>query len=177
MFGPGHFLDAFSNYNRINRPFFEKKVQDVLQYEDIRDIPKYYSKHPSSGFWVLEYGELFVGFIALDASPDDSDILTKEPKAKKTTRTAIIRHFYVDEPYRPAGVQKDLLVYAVNHAFNKDQNLDRIQAIESPLIPYVRKCLRDSGFQLEQYTTDRVGVLRWKEGIRVLEKEHWPKSS
>jgi len=150
----------------INRPFFEDQAQEVLRSPDLRNISAYYSSNPGSGFWLLEYGDKFVGLIAIDASnkPDKS---TSEFKGK----TATIRHFYVDETYRTTNVQEDLLQHAVKHAFS-DPEVQRIEAFDSPLVPYLRACLRNTGFQFDHYTK-KVGLLRWSLGVRYLNRDEW----
>ncbi|PPR06897.1 hypothetical protein CVT24_011587 [Panaeolus cyanescens] len=128
----------------INRPYFEKITQNVIRNSDLRNITNHYSKSPGSGFWMLEYGDKFVGLIALDASPSNS--------SEKSTKTGFIRHFYVDEPYRPADIQNDLLRHAVNYAFKTSSTLERVEAPDSPLIPYLRPCFRNAGFALDHHT-------------------------
>lgn len=172
-------------FTRLNRPVFEQLVQDVLRGPDMSDIASYYSRSPSSGFWILDYGELFVGLIALDASHDSlSTSPTKAlPKATGnknknkgpklgTAPTATIRHFYVDETYRSSGIQEDLLTHATRFAFNADPTLKRIRAPDSPLISYIRDCLRNAGFVLEEHTKT-VGAFGWKLGMRGLDREDW----
>ena len=45
----------------------------MLRRPDLADIGKYYSlRSPASGFFILEYGDKFVGFIAVDASIDST---------------------------------------------------------------------------------------------------------
>jgi len=164
----------------LNRPFFEKLVSDALLRPDIVNIRSYYQRSPASGFWILEYGEKFVGLIALDASVDsESDSLASKEtidktKKKGTSSIATIRHFYVEEPYRVVGIQKDLLDYAVRHAFNSAPTIQAIKAADSPLLPYTRECLRSLGFQLQKHTS-QVGILGWKLGERILEKGDWEK--
>ncbi|KAF7339423.1 hypothetical protein MSAN_02156400 [Mycena sanguinolenta] len=159
----------------LNRPYFENRTQDALRSRDMRDnIKDYYSRSPASGFWILELGEKFVGLIALDASIEDS---AKNRKGKTTTsETATIRHFYVQEPYPASGVQDDLLSHAVNHCFNATPAVvQRIKSADSPLIPYTRKALKEAGFVLEE-NTETVGVLRWKLGLRSLQRDAWEKA-
>jgi len=165
----------------INRPYFEKLTHEALRRPDIRDLKAYYSRSPSSGFWILEYGVRFVGIIALDASPDStwdgpSTLTTTKRNAsvKKSSPTAIIRHFFVEEEYRSSEIQTDLLSYAVRHAFTSDDTIQQIKASDSPLASYARQTLRSSGFQLEDHT-DKVGVFGWKLGVRVLERAEWEK--
>jgi len=169
----------------INRPAFEDKTNEDLRRPDLVDIPSYYSRSPSSGFWILEYGDHFVGLIAVDASLDSTDdktIASSEPPtkfkdgrvkySKGTSSTATIRHFYVDEPYRPAGMQHDLLSHAVKLAFSKDPTVQAIRAADSPLKPYASEALRRAGFQLEG-KTEKVGILKWQNSVRVLSRKAW----
>ncbi|KAF8912711.1 hypothetical protein CPB84DRAFT_1759318 [Gymnopilus junonius] len=157
----------------INRPHFEDLTQEVIRHSDVLNIQTYYSKPPASGFWLLEYGNDFVGLIAVDASQPTE----RRPKGEnRPPKTALIRHFYVEEAYRGAYIQDDLLTHAINHAFNADPKLERIEALESPLITYVRKSLRSAGFEPGS-TTRQVGILRWNMGTRYLEREKWSKKS
>ncbi|CAA7266484.1 unnamed protein product [Cyclocybe aegerita] len=118
----------------INRPYFESLTQDVLRYTDMSDISGYYSRSPASGLWLLEFGNTFVGLIAMDAPP-----AKKVKDEQKAPQTALIRHFHVEESFRKSNIQDDLLDYAVKHAFNTDPKLERIEATDSPLILYLRR--------------------------------------
>ncbi|KAJ7169933.1 hypothetical protein C8R46DRAFT_1090588 [Mycena filopes] len=114
---------------------------------------------PASGFWMVDYGERFVGLIAIDASEE----------------TATIRHFYVQEPYPATGIQDDLLSHAVNHCFNAHSGtVQHIRATDSSLVPYVGKALQNAGFVLDEHT-ETVGVLRWKLRTRLLRRDIWEK--
>jgi RimJ/RimL family protein N-acetyltransferase len=128
----------------------------------LRNISAYYSRDPGSGFWLLEYGDHFVGLIASD-------------KPNKTSasefKTATIRHFYVDQTYRTTNVQEDLLQHAVKHAFS-DSKVQRIEAFDSPFVPYIRVCLQSAGFQLDHYTKKFI-LLRWSVGVRYLNRDEW----
>ncbi|KAF9822227.1 hypothetical protein IEO21_00221 [Rhodonia placenta] len=149
----------------LNRPTFEDRAQDDLRRPDLVDIPSYYSRSPSSGLWILELGDKFVGLIALDASSDSTStetistsappVKTRDGKVKYTkgtSSTATIRHFYVEELYRPAGIQHDLLTHAVRMAFSRDPKVQTIRASDTPLKPYVSEALRQARFQLEAKT-------------------------
>jgi len=131
------------------------------------DIPTYYSNKPGSGFWLLEYGETFVGLIAVDATNKPKSSSTNETKGK----TATIRHFFVEEAFRGTNIQEDLLEHAVKHAF-KDPKVQRIEAFDSPLVPYLRACLRNTGFQLD-HNTKKIGLLGWSLGVRYLDRDEW----
>jgi len=155
----------------LNRPYFENLTQDALRAPDMRgNIKDHYARSSASGFWILEYDEKFVGLIAIDASTEDAST------GKTTTsETATIRHFYVQEPYPAAGIQDDLLAHAVDHCFNaKSAVVQQIKAADSPLVPYVRKSLKEAGFVLEK-NTETVGVLRWQLGMRSLQRDAWEK--
>ncbi|PCH33595.1 hypothetical protein WOLCODRAFT_135209 [Wolfiporia cocos MD-104 SS10] len=178
----------------LNRPTFEEDTQDVLRRPDLVDIPSYYSRSASSGFWLLEYGDKFVGLIAVDASLDStsdkgvaSSMLSsanvrqragirqrKLSLAKGTSSVATIRHFYVEELYRQAGMQHDLLAHAVKHPFSYDENVQGIRASSSPLEPHVEEALRNVGFRVEQKSQKR-GVMRWQSSVWILDRAGWKK--
>lgn len=143
------------------------------------DISGYYSRSPSSGFWILDYGERFVGLIAIDASQADtaSGAGSSKKTLKGTSATATIRHFYVTEEFRASGVQDDLLTHAVRHTFRSDAAVLRITAHESSLIPYIPKCLGKHGFQKVDKAEKVVGLFRWKFCMRILERGNWEKST
>ena len=141
----------------------------MLRHGDLSNVQQYYSRRSALGFWLLEYGDTFVGLIAVDATQASE----KEKKtAQGETRTALIRHFYVEEPFRGSNIQDDLLKHAVRHAFEKDAKLERIEAPDSPLVPYLRPCLRSAGFELDHHTK-KVGFLKWNLGTRYLERKVW----
>lgn len=153
----------------------------MLIQPDIASISTYYARSPFSGLWLLEYGESFVGLIALDASLDSESTEpisadTKSKPKKRTSPVAVIRHFYVEDEYRGIGMQQDLLDHALRRAFSVDSPVRTIKAVDSPLVPYVRDCLRSAGFQLQKHT-DKVGVFAWKLGQRILERDDWEKAS
>jgi hypothetical protein len=131
-------------------------------------ILAYYSQSKSSGFWIFEYHRKVMGLIAIDASDE-----TVSAQSKGAT-VAIIRHFYVDEVYRLADVQSDLLAHAVQYAFHSDNRVKFIRAPDSPLMVYTRQALRKAGFQLETIT-EKVGLFGWKVGTSVLSREQWEK--
>ena len=155
-------------FERINRPYFEDQAQEVLRAPDLHDISAHYSRDPGSGFWLLQYGDEIIGLIAVDASnkPD------KSSASKSKGITATIRHFYVSEEYRSANTQEDLLEHAVKHAFSSNPKVQRIEAFDSPLVPYLRTCLRNAGFQLD-HNTKKVGLFRWSLGVRYLNRNGW----
>lgn len=160
----------------MNRPYFEKLAKDVLNRPDLISLGQYYSRSPASGLWVLERGDVFIGLIALDASleaesvePVSSETTSKYKKG--TSSTAVIRHFYVDEEFRPAGVQEDLLNEALNHAFTNPKIQD-VKTYNSTLVGYTQKCFRDAGFKLQR-NTGKVGVLGWNIGEHTLDRETW----
>jgi GNAT superfamily N-acetyltransferase len=161
-------------FNRNNRPYFDEITVHALRQPDVIDISAYYSRHPSSGFWILEFNEKLIGIIALDAAPqvDPDEPSSKKKKSLLSSPTAVIRHFYVEEPYRKSNIQTDLLTHAVEHAFRSGPSLERIEASETPLARYIQKSLRSLGFQLKEHTKT-VGIYGWKLGRAVLERSEW----
>ncbi|KAH7915808.1 hypothetical protein BJ138DRAFT_1122328 [Hygrophoropsis aurantiaca] len=157
----------------INRPFFDEAALNTLRRPDMVDIPIYYSRSPSSGFFILEYGDTFVGLIATDASEDsmsDKTVTTNNHAASKATlRVATIRHFYVEEPFRKIKIQNDLLQHAIRHTFEGGTTVDSISATSSPLIEYIRISLQENGFQYDK-TARHVGIYGWKVTKMVLKR-------
>jgi GNAT superfamily N-acetyltransferase len=141
------------------------------------DILAYYSYSPSSGFWILDYDDKFVGLIALDASSasESADSDDETVTQKGSSKTALIRHFYVDEVYRASGVQADLLKHAIQAAFDSDDQVLRIRALDSPLNSYIGSCLQEAGFTIE-HPIEEVGLFRWKINMRILERRVWERS-
>lgn len=156
----------------MNRPYFEKLTQEALSHGDLSNVLEYYSRQPASGLWILEYGVTFVGLIAIDATQVSGGEKKSAQRGTKPPKTALIRHFYVEEAFRGSNIQEDLLNHAVNHAFEKDAKLERIEAADSPLIGYLRPCLRSAGFELDHHTK-KVGLLQWNLGTRYLERKSW----
>jgi len=151
---------------RINRPYFEKRMQEVIKERDMYDPARYYSQSPASGFWIFEYDNKFIGFIALDAN-----------EAGRTQK-GVIRHFYVEEAYRGTKIQEDLLNHALNHAFEDSPCLESIEAVDARgLTPYLNKCYRQAGFRLG-LEHESVGLWGWWKYDRViLQKKDWKKPS
>ena len=138
----------------------------MLREPDIKDLSSYYGKR-ASGLWILEYGNVFVGLIALDSGTTAPGSKSENPK-----KTGFIRHFYVDEPFRKSGIQSDLLNYALGQGFTG--GLENIEVIDTPLLSYQRDCLQTAGFKLVDYAKV-VGILRWKTALRSLNKDTWLK--
>jgi len=122
---------------------------------------------------LLEYGEKFIGLIAIDSSAGASK--AKSNHAKGPSSVALIRHFYVEEKYRPSDIQSDLLDHAVKHAFGSRNKIKSIRATDSPLSPYTRQCLRKAGFKMEP-EKQKMGALRWEVGTSVLSRGQWEKT-
>ncbi|CAL1695934.1 unnamed protein product [Somion occarium] len=170
----------------VNRPDFEKSMNDALRRPDLVDTAIYYARSPASGFWILEFNDRFVGLIAVDASLDStSDEVVvgsdkpaeenakpaKSYSTKGTSNVATIRHFYVEEPYRTASVQDDLLEHAIKHAF-AEKEVERIRAVNESLVPYIGEALHRQGF-VSASVLETVGVLNWHVHESVLERKVW----
>ncbi|KAF9270267.1 hypothetical protein L218DRAFT_952435 [Marasmius fiardii PR-910] len=157
----------------VNRPHFEGLAQEILKGPDIPDMVKYYARSPASAMWVLEFDGHAVGLIAVDASTDSETAeirsLTRRD-AKGTSKTAIIRHFFVEEPYRKVDIQKDLLQHAVRHTLAPDSKVQEVKMTCSSLTGYLQRCLKEEGFTLESQGKS-LGIYRWKTGIWRLKRD------
>lgn len=141
----------------------------------MRDLAGYYARTPASGFWLLEYGDSFVGLIAVDASLDsDSNPGAKKKKSQPVSSTAVITHFSVDEQYRSTDVQDDLLAHAVRHAFTSSPTVQRVEGIDNPLVTFTGPCYTAAGFKTES-VLEPIGVFKWRPSKRVLERSEWEK--
>ncbi|THH16743.1 hypothetical protein EW146_g3947 [Bondarzewia mesenterica] len=165
-----------------NRPDIEERAEKVLRRPDLYDISAYYSRSPASGFWILEYNGKLIGLIALDASLDASSDLVAQPvseqqlkkllHAKGTSPVATIRHFFVEEAYRPVAVEEDLLQYAVRVAFETGKTIREIRILGSPLRPTVEECLRSNGFTIGENVA-KLGILGWGINWYKLDRKKW----
>ncbi|TDL17248.1 hypothetical protein BD410DRAFT_730308 [Rickenella mellea] len=167
----------------LNRPYFEEQTRIVLARPDMVDARSYYTRSPASGLWLLDFGPKFVGLIALDASLDaqSDETFLDRPRAGKvkwskgTNKVASIRHFFVEEVYRPSLVQDDLLKHALEQAFNANNNVQKVKASASPLTPYIGRSLRDAGFK-NVGKGPKAGVLAWRNVHYELTREQWTAS-
>lgn len=169
-----------------NRPPFEEALNEVLRRPDMVDLQAYYSRSPSSGLYILEYGDKFVGMLALDASmdatsnktfnsndsPAQANAIKKQFSKKGTSEIATVRHFYIMEEYRAALVQEDLLHYAVSQAFGNDPKLRIIRGIDSDLERWKVRAFTKEGFAVEK-ELKRIGLLGWRFRSRELTRERW----
>ncbi|KAF4605266.1 hypothetical protein EYR40_004049 [Pleurotus pulmonarius] len=159
-----------------NRPYFEADAEEAIRGGDLVDISEYYSRSPSSGFWLLELGERFIGLLALDASLDSQNTVAAQKSSEKpkkgTSSVATIRHFFIDEPYRPTEIQEDLLKHAIKFAFEGDDKLERIEVVGSSLSTYAENAYKKLGFRVVK-EIKRTGVLRWKVELYSLDRSTW----
>jgi hypothetical protein len=169
---------------RFNRPSFEDRTQDTMRRPDLIDIQAYYSRSPSSGFWLLELGKHVIGILAIDASTDSTsqDIIKDKQQVqytKGTASTAVIRHFFVEEQYRKTKIQDDLLIHSLKEAFvaDKDKHIRTVIADEDQLASYIGRSLRQHGFNniQGQYEERKrsVGILGWTISPCSLDRERW----
>lgn len=175
---------------RINRPYFDDRMQAILRGTDLVDIENYYfNRSPASGLWLLEYANKFVGFIAIDASSDAlfeetiqsavqaGKTLKNKGKGKETTQeVASIRHFFVQEEYRPTSIQDDLLEFALKHVFTAGTDVKSVRATDSALTPWLAEALRKQGFVMDS-VVGHTGMLKWPIRSRILTKKHWTELS
>lgn len=170
---------------RVNRPYFEDVASDILRRPDVADIQEYYARSPSSGFFVLEYDNRVIGLIAVDASEDSQsnknsvkagEIQEKNRVSSKgTSSTAKICHIFVENPFRNADVQDDLVAFATNHTFTASSDVKEIKVTASSLLGYVQNSLRHCKFTTDE-VVERVGIYRWKTQAMRLKRRQWEKS-
>jgi len=116
-----------------NRPSVEERTEKTLRRPDMVDIPTYYARSPASCFSILQWGTKLIGLVAVDASTNSTNdkSLSKDARfdaqqdkalitGKGTASVATIRHFFSEEGYRAAGIDRDLLQHAVTRAFRQD---------------------------------------------------------
>lgn len=155
------------------------------------NVEKYYSQTPSSGFWIYDFGDNFVGLAAVDASVDalsnetprtaqelDTSNSNSKSKNKSKTRkaedgnTAVIRHLYVAEPYRVASAQDDLIEFVMKRVFETSNSVERIRVMPSPLSHYLERSLRKLGFEVVEQGM-KVGILGWTTLVYELTRQKW----
>lgn len=154
-----------------------------MKRPDIVDRQTYYSRSPASGIWIFEYGKKFVGIVAVDASNDSLSLKTVDQGtetpsnraakySKGTASVASIRHLYIDEQYRPASAENDLIKFAVKHTFEASPTVESIRITPSPLYKYLSPALKAEGFVVIERGA-KVGVFRWTTLTYELTRERW----
>jgi len=137
-------------------------MQKALRGEDMADLVAYYSRSPASGFYVLDYNGKALGLIGLDANvPAQAGSKSKA----KSTETALVRHFFIEEPYRGTGIEEDLLEYAVSRAFTSKTPPQRIQMLVNDLQPYRKTAAKAANFHPVTVWDNSKGPKEWKAGI------------
>ena len=154
-----------------------------MKAPDIVEINNYYSKNPSSGVWLYEFGSNFVGLIAIDTEDSTShhndtkvnsnkkSKSSKSSSSSSTSPTAIIRHLYVTEPYRAANAQDDLIDFAIQKIFSQTDK-QKIVIKTSPLLEYITSSLKKVGFKVIN-RGEPVGLIGWPMETYELCRERW----
>lgn len=171
---------------RLNRPSIEENTEKTLRRPDLYKIDQYYTRSPSSGLYLLTISDKIIGLIALDASKSSTSESSIAPasaapsaterkqmlESKGTASIATIRHFFVEEPYRPAKPEDDLLKLAVRRAFEGDKTVDRVRALGGRLRPTVEESLRRNGF-VPGEKEGTLGFFKWETRWYTLTKKAW----
>ncbi|KAF8445988.1 hypothetical protein L210DRAFT_3391951 [Boletus edulis BED1] len=173
----------------INRPYFEDAASDLMHRPDFANLQKYYTRSPSSGLFILEYGSKFIGLVAVDASKDSQSEQSFTKRTEKghvlagkidhfyssgTSSVATIRHFYVEERFRKSNVQQDILAFVARHVFTNAQDVKVIKASATPLLGYKYSSLRELGCSVEKQV-GKVGILGWRVDAMSLKRARWEK--
>lgn len=158
---------------------------------DFVNLQKYYARSPSSGLFILEYADKFIGLVAIDASRDSESergfvkkteqghvLATDKIKNFYTTGTssvATIRHFFVEERFRKSNVQQDILAFAARHVFTTAQDVKVLKASATPLLDYKYNSLRELGFSVEKQV-GKLGIFGWRVDAMSLERARWERN-
>ncbi|KAH0838341.1 hypothetical protein J3R83DRAFT_6620 [Lanmaoa asiatica] len=171
----------------FNRPYFEDAASDLMRRPDFVNLQKYYARSPSSGLFILEYGNQFVGLAAIDASTDSQSEQSLVKKSEQghvladktknfyssgTSSVATIRHFFVEERFRKSDVQQDILAFAARHVFTTAQDVKVLKASATPLLGYKYNTLRGLGFSVEKQV-GKLGIFGWRVDAMNLERARW----
>jgi hypothetical protein len=158
-----------------------------MRRADFANLQKYYARSPSSGLFILEYGNKFIGLVAIDASKDSQSeqgfvkkteqghVLADKTKnfySSGTSSVATIRHFYVEGRFRKSNVQQDMLAFAARHVFTTAQDVKVLKASATPLLGYKYDTLRELGFSVEKQA-GKLGILGWRVDAMALERSRW----
>jgi GNAT superfamily N-acetyltransferase len=138
----------------LQRSAFEERAQAILKAPDVRHLSTHYGT-PPSGLWILRLGDGFIGLVALDG--------------------ARVRHLFVDEPFRRAGAQADLLSFALAKAFTSP-GVRAVQMTVDPLRPYVRDGARAAGLRRVREGSERVGLFGWRTQEWEITREEWERA-
>jgi hypothetical protein len=145
----------------------------MLENPDVADITSHYARSKWSSFWVLEYNDKVIGFVAIDASrpAGGSDDCAQFPGSSSV---AILRHFYVTSTYRKGDMQSELLAHALRRVFSAKNRIRYIYARDLPLADYVTRALHQAGFRPKRTMgVKRIGVLGWRMRLCALSREQW----
>lgn len=175
-FSPAH-AHPYLPY-RIQRTPFEALGQAALRHPDLADLGRYYARAPASGLWTLHLGERFVGLVGLDASADASFAAPESASRAEpaTPPAAVLRHLYVEEQYRAARAQDDLLAHALRTAFGTPGGPASVRARTTGVQGYVEDALRRAGFVSDERAegwAGTVGLLKWRKREWTLQKTEW----
>jgi hypothetical protein len=88
---------------------------------------------------------------------------------------AWIRHLYVDDPFRKAGAQADLLSFALNKAF-AHKNIERVKIEVDPLLKFVRDGAKQTGFKFVEEVGDKYGLFGWRMQEWEVTRAAWEQS-
>jgi hypothetical protein len=150
------------------------------------DIPTYYARSPASCFSILQWGTKLIGLVAVDASTNSTNdkSLSKDARfdaqqdkalitGKGTASVATIRHFFSEEGYRAAGIDRDLLQHAVTRAFS-DKMVKSVRISVCPLKRTLVSNLEELNFKVGE-SDGKLGPFGWEWRWHVLDRARWEK--
>ncbi|VDB99678.1 unnamed protein product [Peniophora sp. CBMAI 1063] len=171
-------------FDWLHRPSVESRAERTLRNVDMVDIPAYYARSPSSGFFILQYGDKLIGLVGIDASTNaiidkpvakDAKFTVEESTqllhGKGTSKVATIRHFFTEEAYRSTGIEEDLLRHATGCAF-KDKTVQTLRISVSPFKRTLLEELGKAGF-VSGEPDGKLGPFGWQWQWYTLSRSRW----
>lgn len=169
---------------RFNRTSVESRTEQTLRRPDMIDIPRYYSRSPASCFALLQWNDKIIGLVAVDSSNNsvNDEPLEKGVRldaqqerdlvyGKGTSKVATIRHFFSEEGYRSAGIDVDLLRYALQRAFS-DETVQTVRISVSSLKRNLSNQLQKHNF-VEGESDGKLGPFGWRWRWHTLSRTKW----
>jgi hypothetical protein len=138
----------------------------------MRNPAGYYTRSGTAGrgLWLLDFGDKFIGLVALDRESSDG-----EGNSGKGGDTATVRHLYVEEAYRSTEVQDDLLRHALGVAFGVP-DVQRVVLRSDGVQRYVDECAKRCALRAVD-RGDAFGLRGWRPLTWEISREQWTSSS
>ncbi|EGG13000.1 uncharacterized protein MELLADRAFT_101362 [Melampsora larici-populina 98AG31] len=146
--------------NWCHRRYFNSIMKEVISREDMKNPKSYYNGQTFQGkgigessIWVLDYDDRQIGVVAIEKSLDlvneiklkDGSNLKNQEENKEDLKAKFddfhlirIRHLATSVPFRPAGIDLELLNFSVTKSFKEDLKTERIMINLIPILDQVQ---------------------------------------